>query len=325
MKKVALLLSALFLFGCGAGGGTSTTGSTSGGTSGGSGSSSSSQSVTLKLVEGTKAAALFAADQADTATQANSVRIVARNVQTVLVQDVTYDGATDSYVPSNPPTYHSETKEIFRQVSDLNYTPGGSVTINLPVGYSYEIDVLTNALDGSGNHTMLKYGTTGTTNLVAVAAGATTSASITLNPLSALYNFNVDPGVGFTLPLSNAKYNLTVAPTAANTGNRPFSTNSIKVLQDLVTTNFISTTFSSSGKNGAIGSAIVFTAPSTTVPTVNGGSTAKLYFSGIFNIDSSMLDTGKNESNAKWVRIYPDPSLNENASCDLTILGSVTF
>lgn len=294
MKKAALFFSALFLFGCGAGGGT-TTGGGSGVNTGGN-NAAPLAGFTLKIVEpAAKMAALSTVDPGTTVPVANTIRVIARQIGTVNVPVTVYDGATDSFIPVDPPQFITVPgAEIYKKVIDVSYTPGTPVTVNLPVGDGYTIDVLTSVVDSSGKHTMLKFGTLTPVNIGNTSNSATITIYAFSDPLHPLVDIQASPD-----PItSEENYALTVSAT------KPLRS-AYKVRQDLSNIAFANY---SSKRSGTLGSVMVFTAPTSFVD-------GSLYFQGLFTIDDSMLTTG--ESAANWTRVYPNPNYGESVSISL--------
>jgi len=309
MKRVALLLSAMFMFGCGAGGETTTTSSSNTGGSGADGSNTGNNTnaalggFTLNLVESVSKTAARSTVVAGIPPVANSVRIIARRFGSRSVEIKVYDGATDSEVSQDPPVFVTvDDVEIYKKVMDIPYTPGSPVTVNLPVADGYTIDILTNRVDIAGKHVMLKYGAVTPVNI----SDASSSASVTMHGFSDTTSPLVDIQAAPDPITSEENYLLTVSAA------KPIKLN-YKIRQDLSNIAFVNY---SSKKFGNLGSPTSFKAPTSYVD-------GQLYFQGLFTIDSQMLSAG--ESDLNWTRVYPNPNYGESVSCDLKKVIAGTF
>lgn len=293
MKKVTLYLSVLFLLGCGAGG---ETGGSTNGISTGGGNTVPLSGFTLKIVEPvSKIIAKSAVDPGTAVPLANSVRIIARQIGTLTVPVTEYDGATDTNIPVDPPRFITVAgAETYKKVIDMPYTAGSPVTVNLPVGEGYTIDVLTSVVDAAGKHIMMKFGTVTAVNIGDTAGSASIAVYAFSDPLHPLVDIQASPD-----PItSEENYALTVTAT------KPLRTD-YKIRQDL--TNMAFANYSSK-RSGTSGSALSFKAPTSFVD-------GSLFFQGFFTIDDSMLTTG--ESASKWTRVYPDPHYGESVSISM--------
>jgi hypothetical protein len=294
MKKVALLLSVLFMFGCGSGGGTTTSTNTGGNPAGGNGTVPLA-SFTLKLVESDSKTPAKTVVEGTSVPSANSIRVIARQFGTAQEEIFEYDAINDSYTSYDPKQYQTvQGVEIFKKVTDQVYTTGSTVTVNLPAGTGYTLDVITSNVYAPGKHMMLKYGSVTSVDI----GGTSGSVSIPIfgfsDLTSPLVNFTATPD-----PItSENNYNLNV--TVAKLLNPNY-----KIRQDL--SNFAFTNYSSK-KLGNISVPTSFKAPT----SFDDGS---LYFRGLFTIDNAMLDAG--ESPLNWTRVYPNPNYGESVSCSL--------
>lgn len=178
MKKVALLMSAMFLFGCGAGGGTttgSTAGNTAGDTTGGNNTAGPVASFTISLVDGSalpvvgKSVALSADDGATNA------RVVVRQFKSVDHPTYTWSDYIENPDPEGSPlpapgatqiiTHHYTFDETYRKIYDpIIDTTNSTITFATPVSVNntdlYTFDVLTYT-KGTGinpKNTILKFG-----------------------------------------------------------------------------------------------------------------------------------------------------------------------
>lgn len=303
MKKTALCLSVLILFGCGTGGGTGS-GNSVVNTSSNNSTAGSLKSFTLKVIENaSNTTAKSVVDPGTGVPSANSIRIIARQIGTLTIPVTVYDGATDSNIPTNPPTFTTVPgAEIYKKVIDLPYTPGNPVAVNLPVGNDYTIDVLTSVVDNSGKHTILKYGTLTPVNIGDTSNSATVTIYAFSDPVHPLVDIQASPD-----PItSEDNYKLTVAAT------KPLRSN-YKIRQDLSNIAFANY---SSKKSSTSGAPISFTAPTSYVD-------GSLYFQGFFTIDDSMLTTGELPSN--WTRVYPNPNYGESVSITLKKVMSTSI
>lgn len=333
MKRFALLVAALFLFGCGGGGGT-TAGGTASGTGGGaspSGGTISAQVVkfTIKLEDGTsKTGKVVAASVLPTP---DAARVVMRQYGEVVPPPVpvyNYDENGDPILPAigfyQPPSVF---KEVYKRVVDTVINSDGSISFACPVGDKYTIDVLTYTKDTTKTpniNTMLKFGRITEFNVTPT----TTSTGIIINDVMA------DATTAPTLGQSKSLYiQLPVSPSP-NPNNvsavKSEQTYTIKATtkmplrylynarQDLARASSLSyDTFNLIGQSG---SALSITAPTSSDPTKT-----TLYFSAKFFIDDSMLNAG--ESYLYWIRTYPNTATgyDETLQCSfdyLVILGS---
>lgn len=291
MKKAALYIALVCMFGCGAGGGTGSSNSGAVNPPGGSTSGVTLKTFTLKLVERAPGAAKSTVDPGAAVPIANSLRVIARQVGTLTIPVV-----DDNGVPVDPPAFITiPGAEVYKKVIDLPYTPGSNVTVNLPAGTGYTIDVITNVVDGSGKkHIMLKYGTITGVNIGDVSSTASVPISAFSDPLTPLVDIQASPD-----PItSEENYNLTV------TAGKPLRFN-YKIRQDL---NNVAFANYSSKKTGSSGATVSFKAPTSFVD-------GPLYFQGLFTIDDTMLTTG--ELSANWTRVYPNPAYGESVSIAL--------
>jgi hypothetical protein len=191
MKKalvVAMLLSGLFLHGCGKGGGSNASSNPSSNPGGGN--------FTLNLVDaaaGVKAAARFT--DPGTPPIATDVRVVIRTFGTVTTD---IEVCADEF--GTPPcdiVQVATFTETYKDIQDVPYAP--SVSIGIPAGTGYRLDVVTSHLE-SGNHSILKYG-----YATGVDVGSSMTATITISSVSTILNMAVADSV-----LAKGKFDVTL-------------------------------------------------------------------------------------------------------------------
>ena len=280
MKKIiTLLISALFIYGCGSGGGDTTSSIPSGG-GGTSGAGVTKTSFTLKIVDSSaslaKTTALTTVGTAQTPTD---IRVVVR--RTVL-QDVTVPVLDGDGNPTGETTIIQQAIELYKDIQDFGNA--GSVTIGIPVGVGYTAEVITSKLEGT-NHSILKYGKSANFDVTP----ASDSATVPISDISTVINMTVPDATN-----SKTKY------TGAYNGGYPFSGTSTRIRQDLGLPTFAN--FSSNKSFG--GNNFNFTAYEVLVP-----NTGSAYVTGRFFLHSSLLKQG--ESLANWSRIYPNHAYGE--------------
>jgi len=288
-KALALLLSGLFLYGCGMGGG-GTTASSSGTTAGGSQSGPNAQSgpaqvFTLNLVDGAKVAARTIAGASQTAT---NVRVVIRQYAKVPTPVPNFDENGDF---DGTTTIVDIPKEVYKDIQDVAYSTTGSVVVGIPAGTGYTIDVITSILEGS-NYSIIKYGQ-GTD--IQVNAGG--SASITINDLNTILAFTFDDPV-----VSKGKLDVTLnnALPLEPRYRMVMHFGNISTVATQMTTK------------------CTFTAP--TVYAADTNKTVEL--KGQFTLNKSFLKQG--ESQAKWTRTFPNAAYQELGTIQVSPLLDVT-
>lgn len=299
MKKalvLVLLLSGLFLYGCGLGGGTnassndSTSSSNPGGSGGGSQSGSNSV-FTLNIVDdaaGVKAAARHTSPGSP--PSATDVRVVIRSFGTVTTnQEVCQTDELGDPIPGTCTTVPVVTyTTIYNDIQDVPYS-GTTVSIGIPEGTGYTLDVITSKLESS-NHSILKYG-----QATDVAVGpSNTSATITIKTINTILNMAVADSV-----VAKGKFDVTLNDVL------PFAPN-YKMTMSF--TGFAPSVVSNSTNT------CTFTAPASY-------SSGTVYLQGEFTLDPSLLLA--TESNAQWTRLFPNASYGEEVSSQLSPLWAV--
>lgn len=294
MKKVlALLLSGLFLYGCGMGG--SGTTASSGGTTSGGGAQTAvgpAKSFTLKLVDGDKVAAKTITNAGgNSLPDATDVRVVIRRFeqQAVLIPVYTYD--EEGKRTQTGTTSVIKSVEVSKDIQDATLTSSGIVTVQIPEASGYTIDIITSVVDASGNHSILKYGQKGDVSI----DPNTQNVDITINTLNNIINMAVADTV-----LSKGTFNVNLAnvlPLEPSYKMKMVFGNS-------------STTISSGGNT------CTFTAPTST-------SAGTVFMRGQFTLNSKFLKNA--ESQAKWARTFPNSVYGEEVSSQLSPLYDVNI
>jgi len=283
------------MYGCGSGGG----GSTSGTPTNSSGSSTVSGEVgnfTINLNDGAAVSSSSRHALAIVAGAATSARVVIRKIETVTTQvpiyEVDEEGESTGVIIGTKDV--TTTSETYRRVVDAAIS-GGQVTVTLPVG-TYTFDVLT-YIAGTPN-TILK---SGHKEGVEVTSGGSVGLTIT--------DICADPGVSLTslgkvgsvvmqIPtsiISEQAYNITAD---AKTPVRKYYELGIALsASGTIPVN----TYDLSSNPLTIYGATRLTAPTTTNP-----ADTSLKFTVKYFISDDMLDKTKNESHKNWVRIYPN-------------------
>jgi hypothetical protein len=306
MKKalsLVLLFAGLLLYGCGSSGDANTS---SNGSTGGGSPSGSVGGFTLKLVDSdnsinpaagiTTIAGIFSAGNASFPSSPTDVRVVIRKYDTVAstITVCQYDDNGD-IVPGTcvlqPTTINML---VYNDIQDVKYTGGGSVSVGIPQGTGYTIDVIT-SLSSSGTHTILKYGQASNVTV----DSSHTSASITMMRVGDILNMTVPDSV-----ISRGQYNVTLNNTLpfapSYTMNAIFSNGTDTASTSTVTTS--SQTCS-------------FTAPTAYSP-------GNINFQGVFNINKAFLLPG--EVAAPWQRIFPITDFGEQSYSTLVTLVPIT-
>ncbi|GFO70569.1 hypothetical protein GMLC_41480 [Geomonas limicola] len=350
MKKVALLLSAMALFGCGGGS------SSSGGVNlEGGGSTTPAAGLSVKLVDASapaKAYKMLGMTVGNTGAQpsANKVRVVARIIKTTYPIDTVYDSATDTEVPAI--NYDGATH--FIDSTGLNSAPypncGGLSPVMLnnscaPTGVPVtSLSATHHAAPGSTDYKKVidqDYAGGTMTIYLPVNDGYTldfiTSAydSVTqknsLLTLGSITGVNVTPTGGNATVTMNGFANLVSYNPVALTNTKTDLTqitseeqysltvtangqlkNSFTVGQSLTNTPIAAASLVRANS----GIPVSFTAPTSHVP-------GSLFFQGVFTLDDTMLKAGESATN--WTRVYPNPAYGESVSTDLLYLVGMTF
>jgi hypothetical protein len=300
MKKalvLAMLLSGLFLFGCSSGRDTTASSNDSNPSSdtggGGGGSQSGSNSVfTLNLVDdvdGVRAAARYTSPGSP--PEATDVRVVIRRYETLQTSTLVcqYDD-NDVVIPDSCSTVTvTSYTEVYKDIQDVPYNTGGTVSIGIPEGTGYTLDVITSKLE-SGNHSILKYG-----QATGVAVGpSNTSATITIKTINTILNMTVADSV-----VSKGKFNVTLnnaLPLAPN----------------------YKMTMSFGGNVSSVVSSSTNTCTFTAPVSYSAGT---ISLQGEFTIHNSFLI--QSETQAQWTRIFPNGAYSEEVSSQLSPLWAV--
>jgi hypothetical protein len=279
MKKAlsaVLLLSGLLLYGC-SGGGTSASSDGSNSTSnpGGGSPSGPSNGFTIKVVDRSSI----------TPTNATDVRVVVTRWHDELTPQSCVDENGDPIVPCPDPVLVPTL--VWKDIVDKPIS-SGSVTIGIPRGVNYTLDVIT--YNAATTNSIVSYGSA-TGVLVDVASTAT----VTVHDASSILNMvvsspTVTSKAKFDVTLNNVlpfapRYKMTMSVVPAITGIDPYPVNT------------------SAPK-------CTFTAPETTL----AGESVHLV--GEFTINTSFLKQG--ESAAKW-------TYGEELFTDLTPLIPITI
>ncbi len=291
MKKalvLTLLLSGLLFYGCGSKGGTaaSSNGSNSSPTTGGAAfalnmvDSSNAQNVASKItITGTPPAP-------------SDVRVVIRSFATVTTTQVIcqYDDQ-DNPIPGTCNAVDVGTyQEVYRDIQDVLYS-GSTVTIGIPQGTGYTLDVITYRAEPS-NNSILKYGRI--TNLD--IPNVTNSATVIMNAVADILQMTVSsdtvlPNQTFTVTVNNVMpftplYNMIMS----------FGTTTVQKSTAAKTTTFIAPVTYATGQTVAL--------------------------QGQFTLDRSCMKTGES---ASWKRLFPNPAYSEEVYSNLTPLVVVSL
>ncbi len=291
MKKaliLTLLLSGLLFYGCGSKGGNAAPANNSGSTTGGT-------VFTLNMVDRNSAPDVVSKiTVTGTPPTPSDVRVVIRSFATVtttvlLCPNNNYNDSGDCnepYVPTDVGTF----QEVYRDIQDVLYS-GSTVTIGIPQGTGFTLDVITYRAETS-NNSILKYGQI--TNLD--IPNATNSATVTMNTVADILQMTVSSDT--VLP------NQTFAVTVNNV--MPFAP-----IYNMIMSFGTTTTGKTTG-----GKATAFTAP----VTYTSGQTVALQ--GQFTLDRSCLKVGES---ASWTRLFPNPAYSEQVYSNLTPLVVVSL
>ncbi len=293
MKKalvLTLLLSGLLFYGCGSKGGTAApaNGSNSSSTTGGTAfalnmvDSNNAQNVVSKItITGTPPAP-------------SGVRVVIRSFATVTTTQLVcpgndYNDSGDCNVPYVP-TDVGSFQEVYRDIQDVLYS-GSTVTIGIPQGTGYTLDVITYRAETSNNST-LKYGRI--TNLD--IPNASNSATVIMNTVADILQMAVSsdtvlPNQTFTVTVNNVMpfaplYNMIMS----------FGTTTVQKSTAAKTTTFIAPVTYATGQTVAL--------------------------QGQFTLDRSCMKTGES---ASWKRLFPNPAYSEEVYSNLTPLVVVSL
>ena len=308
MKKalsIVLLLSGLFLYGCGSRGGTT---ASSGGNDSisipGGGSQPQlgpAQVFTLNLVDADNVKAARATNFATVDPIPTDVRVVMRLFSMVTITHTecsyTYDEEGDKTVI--PGSCHDvgvpKYTEVYKDIQDVQYS--GSVAVSMPAADGYTIDVITSQQEGgAGPHNILKYGQGKNVN---VGGSNPTSGTITINNVVTQLNMQVADSILSSTPTHTVSFDVTVNNAL------PFAP-AYSVDMTINGGNAV-TAISSTNK-------CTFNAPiSTAVATVG--------VRGTFTLNDVFLKQG--DSKAEWIRIFPKFS-GESVSSNLSPLIAVT-
>lgn len=303
MLVLLLLLSGLFLYACSGGGTTSSSNGSNSPNSGGGSQSGPLSAFTLNLVDSgnnINAAAGMAITgivSLGTPSTATDVRVVIRKYDTVTGTTLVcqYDPDTGDLIPDScVPQTVTNTVEVYKDIQDVKYTGGGSVSAGLPQGTGYTIDVIT-SLASSGTHTILKYGQA--TNVIVDPSH--TSATITMQRVGDVINMTVPDSV-----ISRGKYNVTLNSTL------PFA--------PVYTINAIF----SNGIDTASTSTVTTSAQTCSFIAPTAYNPGKIDFHVMFDINKAFLLP--NEVPASWKRSFPISVFGEESYSTLVTLISVS-
>jgi len=313
MKKVIyLLLATMLMVGCSGGGGTTTSstdipgGTTGGGTGGGGGTFTGPVGyITVTLPEGVKGPTTMVPVRSGAPTFQSL-----RNMFRVVVKRMDVVDTTDE--EGNPITINVE---AFRVVQDSLSTQ--SVTIAVPAGTGYVVEVLTYNLSGT-IRSMLEYGKTDPFNVV---PGNNPGQPLTLAAVSTFITMTVQDNV------------TKVAVDNVTTGF-PYNVNVVKTVplrqkfyltQTANTTTWPIASFvvgydTNLGVNMLTASNVSFIALPVAVAS-------NLYLQGQFFIDDSLLSAQERVTNPpvwpNWRINWPDPAYNVQVGVPLLLPGNV--
>lgn len=349
MKRVALLCSALALFGCGGGGS-----SPGGGVSlDNTGTTGPAAGLAVKLIDsGTsaKTGKLTVTGGTSTLPTANKIRVVARIIKTTYPIDTYYDTASDTEVPAinydglahftdsfgiNSTVFPS-CGGLSPVVLDSSCNPTGAVvtastaTHHVSAGATDYKKVIDQDYTGGNLTVYLPVNDGYTLDFITSAYDAATQKNSILK-MGSVTGVNVTAtGGSATVAMAGIDSMVTYSPVALS-NTKPDLTQitseekynlTVTVSGPLKTSFTVGQSLSSallptaSLTRGTSGSPVSFTAPTSVAPGF-------LYFQGVFNLDESMLKTGESVTN--WTRIYPNPAYGESVYTDLLYLVGVTI
>lgn len=293
MKKIfVLLLSGLFLYGCGSGGDTPTASNVSNTNSGGS-ISTPVKNFTLTLVDSAKVASKTVLPAAGSAPVPTDVRVVIRHyvdVSSVVWGDT---GAVDpeGYEIDGNITVHTYTLD-YHDIQDMTY--GNTITVGIPVG-TFQIDVITSKKE-TNNYSTLKHGYNGT--VIVTAAGG--SATIPMSSIGAELNMSVADTV-----TTNGAFNVAI------NGYGPFAKSCTMTMNFNGSTWTDSTHFTSFTPvtTTTTDTSISFKAP------YSYDASKKVSLQGTFTLDPLFMKIGENSAN--WTRVFPRADYGESVYSDL--------
>ncbi len=288
MLVLLLLLSGLFLYGCGSGGSNNPVSTNPGGGS----QPSSANTFTLNLADGVNS--LVGITIAGITQPATDVRVVIRQFITSTTPTTVCDW-DDNDLPINCRIVDvTNTFEVYRDIQDVPYpATGSSVTVGIPLG-TYSLDVITSKLE-SGNRSIVKYG-----QLPDLTVSPGGSATVNMKTVNDILQMKVADSV-----TSKGTFNVTL-----NNG-LPFSPNY------MMTMSFYDSRLSStltSSVNSATNSC-TFSAPASF-------ATGSVSLQGQFTLSPSLLN--RNESPKLWTRLFPNAAYGEQVYSNLNPLIEVT-
>jgi hypothetical protein len=290
MLVLLLLLSGLFLYGCGSGGSNNPISTNPGGEA----QPISANSFTLNLADGVNSLVGFTI--AGITPAATNVRVVIRQFAPVTtINYVCQYDENDELIPNSCVNVNVTTNtEVYRDIQDVPYpASGSSVQVGIPAG-TYSLDVITSKLE-SGNHSIVKYGQI--PNLIVAPGG---SATVNMKTVNDILQMTVADSV-----TSKGTFNVTLNNVL------PFSPN-YKMTMSFYDSILSST--STSTVNSAA-SSCTFSAPASF-------ATGSVSLQGQFTLNSSFLNRG--ESSTLWTRLFPNAAYSEQVYSNLNPLIAVT-
>lgn len=346
---LALVLFVFFIVGCG-GGGSGTTGASSSLGSAADNSGNNASSYTAKITvqfppETTGPKALVATTTGGAAAlTATHARLVVRRTVTGNQVRTETRRVCDEEGCSNftgPVTYHHVTYDANKYIVD-GALPG-PVSITMPPGTAYTLEVLTYKSNSDGTNSMVKYAKTnafdiaaGETKNIVLPTGALSFIAVDITPPAAVvsgYDYTVAVDLNtYVVPAIAGTYSITLAPTATQYETLPAVTTPTStplrstgnLLQEtsnvVVTPSFTPVTVT--GVAGATPGMVDFTftppAVATNAPT---GSSWQLGFTGAFYISDNLL---KSDELARWAKWVCNPAPTGDIST-LTPQGGVSI
>jgi hypothetical protein len=297
MKRIAVLLvvllTGLSLYGCGANGTTSSSSSDNGSTATPTGTPSGPVTAfTIKLVD--KDALVSRGVNTGTGTAViTGARVVIRQYTTTTVsvcRNPLYDASTDTETCPDGVFDNVQVNTgipSWKDIQDVAY--GSQITVNIPQGSGYTLDVIGNIATGpTGTINIMSYGTT---SLVTVP---TTTATIIMTKVPEILNMSVNDPVS---ALGTLVVSLNSGIPFNNAYQLALNYNGIV---DLVSGATLTTkTINTSSRVNSI------PVPSSITPN------KQIDVSAVFTLNSAFVKS--TDTPGKWTRTFPDSAYSEQA------------